>query len=118
MLDSKPLAADMFYFPVVILVYGLHDKFYQQRGFLPQFPHIDSKGVIRPVYRLPVMQEVRHLDREFYRLVRVFDVERIIGPILRNDGQVTLTREIPQGGFDPQHVFRPVRFRRQEIRAA
>ena len=115
-LYPETLATDMLDLAAVILVNGLHDQFDQQRRFASQLLQIDVQRVIGAVYRLPVMQEVRHLDRQFHRLVGILDIEAVIGPVLGNDRKVALAREITQGRLYTQHVFRAVGFRRQKIR--
>ena len=76
------LATDMLDLAAVILVNGLHDQFDQQRRFASQLLQIDVQRIIGAVYRLPAMQEVRHLDRQFHRLVGILDIEAVIGPCL------------------------------------
>ena len=61
-LDAEALAADMLHQTFVVVIDGLHDQPYQQRGLAAEFRKVDFLRVVRPVHRLAIMDEVFHLD--------------------------------------------------------
>ena len=63
-LNTEGLAADVLHRPLVLLVNGFHDEPYQHRAFASEFLEIDFHGVVRTVYALPIVDEVRHFHIE------------------------------------------------------
>ena len=109
-LDTEALAADMLHQTFVVVIDGLHDQPYQQRGLAAEFRKVDFLRVVRPVHRLAIMDEVFHLDIQLGRLVRILHVECIIAAVIRDHRQIRFTGEVPQRRFHPKHVLRTVRF--------
>lgn len=63
-LNAESLAADVLHRPLVLLVNGFHDEPYQHRALASEFLEIDLHCVIRAVYALPTVDEVRYFHIE------------------------------------------------------
>ena len=92
-LDTEALAADMLHQTFVVVIDGLHDQPYQQRGLAAEFRKVDFLRVVRPVHRLAIMDEVFHLDIQLGRLVRILHIECIIAAVIRDHRQIRFTEK-------------------------
>ena len=117
-LDAETLAADVLHLALVLLVQRLHDEMHQHGAFASKFLQIDFLRVVRTVHRAAVMDEVLHLHIEQQRFVGVFHVERIIGPVLRDDAHVRLRAEVPYRRLHADDVLRTVSLARDKVRRA
>ena len=99
----------------VLLIDGFHDEFYQEGRFAAQFFQVYFERIIGAVHCLAVVQKVGHFHRKFHGFVGIFDVERIVCAVFGNDRKVAFAREVAQGGFHAQDVFRTVGFGRQQV---
>ena len=109
-LHPETLASQMFYFPVIVLVDGLHNQLYQKRAFVTQFTEIDVHPGMAEICRVLILQEIFHFDVQHFRFVCVFRIETVKTAILTDNGKVRFTGKTLCRSFHTNNIFRPVRF--------
>ena len=81
----------MLYFPVIVLVDGLHNQLYQKRAFVTQFTEIDVHPGMAEIRCVLILQEVFHFDVQHFRFVCVFCVKTVKAAILTDNGKIGFT---------------------------
>ena len=109
-LHPETLASQMLYFPVIVLVDGLHNQLYQKRAFVTQFTEIDVHPGMAEIRCVLILQEVFHFDVQHFRFVCVLRIKGIKAAILTDNGKVCFTGKTLCRSFYPDNIFRPVRF--------
>ena len=109
-LHPETLASQMLYFPVIVLVDGLHNQLYQKRAFVTQFTEIDIHPGMAEIRCVLILQEIFHFDVQHFRFVCVFSIERIKTAILTDNRKVCFTGKALCRSFHTNNIFRPVRF--------
>lgn len=109
-LHPETLASQMLYFPVIVLVDGLHNQLYQKRAFAAQFTEIDVHPGMAEICCVLILQEVFHFDVQHFRFMCVLCIKGIKTAILTDNGKVCFTGKALCRSLDPDNIFRPVRF--------
>ena len=109
-LHPEPLASQMLYFPVIVLVDGLHNQLYQKRAFVTQFTEIDVHPGMAEIRCVLILQEIFHFDVQHFRFMCVFCIETVKTAIFTDNGKVCFTGKALCRSFHPDNIFRPVRF--------
>ena len=113
-LHPELAAADMLHVPAVQTVYGVHQAGDDRGVLLAELGHTDGASARGRFRREPTV----HIDVQRFRLLLVGDEERIERAVARDDREVRLAGEIPDGGLDAHHVLHAVRLARDDVRAA
>ena len=100
----------MLYFPVIVLVDGLHNQPYQKRAFVTQFTEIDVHPGMTEIRCVLIFQEIFHFNVEHFRFMCVLRIKRIKTAILTDNGKIGFTGKALCRSFHPDNIFRPVRF--------
>ena len=109
-LHPETLASQMLYFPVIVLVDGLHNQLYQKRAFVLQFTKINIHPGVAEIRCVLILQEIFHFDVQHFRFMCVFGIETVKAAILTDNGKIGFTGKALCRGFYPDNVFRTVRF--------
>ena len=109
-LHPETLASQMLYFPVIVLVDGLHNQLYQKRAFVTQFTEIDVHPCMAEIRCVLILQEIFHFDVQHFRFVYVFCIKTVKAAILTDNGKIGFTGKALCRSLDPDNIFRPVRF--------
>ena len=107
-------ATDMLHVPAVQTVYGVHQAGDDRRVLLAELGHTDGASLSGGFCRKPAV----HIDVQRFRLLLVGDEERIERSVARDDREVRLAGEIPDGRLYAHHVLHAVRLARDDVRAA
>ena len=100
----------MLYFPVIVLVDGLHNQLYQKRAFVTQFTEIDVHPGVAEIRCVLIFQEIFHFDIQHFRLMCVLCIKGIKAAIFTNHTEIRFTGKALCRSLDPDNIFRPVRF--------
>ncbi len=105
----------MLYFPVIVLVDGLHNQLHQERAFVTQFTEIDIHPGMAEVRRVLILQEVLHFDVQHFRFVCVFRIRGIKLPSSQITEKFVSPGKPSVVALTLTTFFRPVRFSGNDV---
>ena len=94
-------------------MYGVHQAGDDRRVLLAELGHTDGTPAAGTFRCNPTV----HVDVQRFRLLLVGDEERIERSVARDDREVRLAGEIPDGRLYAHHVLHAVRLARDDVRA-